>query len=208
MQVGDTTPWGAAEEVIAYGPEVVFVSTRSHGGLRVTGEALAAVPDAVWDVMAYGGRGWAEEDCELPIILALLIDAGHITKPETLANTDEIRDYARGVVKHYPRYAGINVERAVPTVAYYVNEYQTDRSRGGSEEGGWYYDTGRFVTCHGVHLSREAADAQRATLARMVAAKNEGLHTPGSVLSEGEWTELYIDKAPGADFPSERPRYE
>ena len=208
MQIGEHTPWGAAEEVTAYGPEVAFVSTSRHGGLHVTGAAADAIPESVWATV-YGGRGWAEEDCEMSIVLVLLIDAGHITKPpETLADTDEIREHARMVVKHYPRYAGINVEQVVPTVPYYVNEYQTDKVIGGGEEGGWYYDTGRFVKCHGVHLDREAAVAQRATLVGMVDDKNEGLHEPGSVLSEGEWAALYIEEAPGADFPSERPRYE
>ena len=98
--------------------------------------------------------------------------------------------------------------KQIPTVAYYVNEYRTDRQRGGCEEGGWYFDTGEFIACRGVHLDREAAENQRTGLSGHIDKSNEGLHSPGSVLSEGEWRALYIEEHSGADFPTERPRYE
>ena len=230
------SPWGKVEDAFKVGPEIMKVSTPSHGGLRVTGDAQRAISDDVWDCMI-NGRGWAEEDCEEAIILALLLWSGHITNPHTLAHATLILDTARDIVAVYGRYRSITIPTArpsdaetvdvttlqplrdflelpdapavaVPTVAYYVNEYRTDRARGGPEEGGWYYDTGEYVKCHGVHLDRAAAEQQAVSLAAYLDNANEGLHSPGSVLSEGDWSALYIEEHPGEDFPTERPRYE
>ena len=90
---------------------------------------------------------------------------------------------------------------------YYVNEYRIDKRSGGPEEGGWWYDIGWFITCHGEHETQEAAAAQHDGLAAHVAACNEGLHPPSSVASEGRWTAIYVEDGPGADFPAERPHY-
>ena len=95
-----------------------------------------------------------------------------------------------------------------PTVAYYVNEYRTDRAYGGPEEGGWWYDTGEFVRCLGVHLDRNAAEQQRNSLTGDLDNRRQGLHSPGSVLSEGDWPDIWIEEHPGANFPTESPRYE
>ncbi len=37
---------------------------------------------------------------------------------------------------------------------YFVNEYETDRCFGGPEEGGWWFDTGRFIRCRGIYTER------------------------------------------------------
>ena len=108
MKAGSNTPWGAAQDVESLGPDVARVSTASHGGIRVTGAAAAAVPAAVWATMM-NGRGWAEEDCELAIVATLLMDAGHITSPLYLSNRDEARDEARMMVAGIERYASIQI---------------------------------------------------------------------------------------------------
>ena len=110
LSEGSRTPWGPAQDVIAYGPEVVLVSTAGHGGLRVTGAAAKAIPESVWATMMHG-RGWAEEDCEYPIILALLIKAGHITDPGILKRTADVWEYAK-LNTRYERYASIRIPDA------------------------------------------------------------------------------------------------
>lgn len=58
------TPWGAADTATIYAEGVVFFSTPSHGGFRLSPERLAAIPD---DVLLctfgqQGQHGWFEED--------------------------------------------------------------------------------------------------------------------------------------------------
>lgn len=92
----------------------------------------------------------------------------------------------------------------------YLNEYETDRAYGGPEEGGWWFDTGRFIKCHGEFADDrfDEAIAARKKLDGYLAEKREGLHAPSSVLSEGRWPQIYVEDEPGMDFPQERPHYE
>ena len=91
--------------------------------------------------------------------------------------------------------------------SFHLNEYLTDRALGGREEGGWWYDTGVFVKCHGTFPTREEALAERDALDDYLAGRREGLHDPSSVLCTG-WPELLVEQRPGADFPARTPRYE
>lgn len=91
---------------------------------------------------------------------------------------------------------------------HYVNEYELNRGYGGPEEGGWWFDTGRFVRCHGVFKSLD--DARRlAGLLRdgEIAEKRAGCYPPGSVLCAG-WPEVLVEDHPGRDYPRRRPHYE
>ena len=88
-----------------------------------------------------------------------------------------------------------------------LNEYLTDRAFGGAEEGGWWYDTGVFVKCHGTFATREEAWAARDALDAYLAERREGLHDPSSVRCTG-WPDLLVEQRPGADFPRARPRYQ
>ena len=90
---------------------------------------------------------------------------------------------------------------------FHLNEYLTDRARGGAEEGGWWYDTGVFVKSHGTFPTREEAWAARDGLDDYLAERREGLHDPSSVLCTG-WPELLVEQRPGANFPARPPRYE
>ena len=89
LKVGDPTPWGPADDVRELAAGVWLVDTPSHGGLHLAGAAKAAVPQAIQDSLINGSE-WAEEDCELPIVLAVLHNAGHVpaealwTKPAAL----------------------------------------------------------------------------------------------------------------------------
>ncbi len=91
---------------------------------------------------------------------------------------------------------------------FHLNEYEIDRAYGGPQEGGWWYDTGRFVKCHGRFPTQDEADKARDGLQNYLAEKREGLHEPSSVLSEGEWPELYVEDHEGRDYPQHRPFYE
>lgn len=90
---------------------------------------------------------------------------------------------------------------------YYLNEYMTDRAFGGPQEGGWWYDTGTFVACHGVYPTRGEAEAAADAMAPGLAERRCGLHAPDSVLCSG-WPAVHVERHPGADFPKTRPRYE
>ena len=93
--------------------------------------------------------------------------------------------------------------------AFHVNEYEVNRAYGGPEESGWYYDTGRFIRCVGIVPEREQAMSLVASLtARYLPDARKGLYSPSSVLSAGDWPEVFIEDHPGRDFPRERPRYE
>ena len=48
-----------------------------------------------------------------------------------------------------PVCASANAEHPAPDGPFRLNEYLTNRAYGGLEEGGWWYDTVRFVACHG-----------------------------------------------------------
>lgn len=103
----------------------------------------------------------------------------------------------------------------------FVAVYQIDRAYGGPQEGGWYYDTGILVSDPTVYrtlgiqpavfASIDAAVAHRDRLAAAIerVGLNEGLHSPSSVLSEGEWHAAEVHEfPPPAFYPATRPHYE
>ena len=72
---GSASPWGPVQTVTPLGPEVVAVTTASHGGLRVLLTALARLPEPIRQT-DYSGDGWFEEDCDWALpYLALGLDA-------------------------------------------------------------------------------------------------------------------------------------
>jgi DNA repair protein RadC len=72
---GSTSPWGPVQTVTPLGPDVVAVTTASHGGLRVSLTAFARLPEAIRET-AYSANGWFEEDCDWALpYLALGLDA-------------------------------------------------------------------------------------------------------------------------------------
>ena len=104
--------------------------------------------------------------------------------------------------------AAMNAARAWVN-PWFVNEYETDKAYRGPEEGGWWYDTGRFIQCHGEFPSRDAAAACADRLHDYIAEKRDGLRPPWSVLSSGNWPALHIEGRPGSDYPRDgKPIYE
>ncbi len=73
------SPWGRIEHVETLAAGVDLVATASHGGLRLSAEVQDRLPAELLTCF-YHGPGWAEEDCEAPIVLALLgIGGGQLT---------------------------------------------------------------------------------------------------------------------------------
>ena len=98
-----STPWGLSDTADTLAPGVILVTTPSHGGLLLPENA--AIPTDVTATFINGPR-WAEEDCELPIALALLQAQGAVDDnalpgyPAT-----RILEAARAVAERFPRYA-------------------------------------------------------------------------------------------------------
>ena len=66
-----STPWGEAYHVEEIADGIHSVTTASHGGLRLSEAAQKRLPADVLSAFMHG-PGWAEEDCEVPIVLTLL----------------------------------------------------------------------------------------------------------------------------------------
>ena len=94
------------------------------------------------------------------------------------------------------------------TEMFYLNEYDTNRQYGGPEEGGWWYNVGTFVKCHGSFASLEAAQVAKSHKKEWLDAMHrDQRHSPGSVLCSG-WTQLIVEEFPGWDYPENTPHYE
>ena len=89
----------------------------------------------------------------------------------------------------------------------HVNLYLENRAFGGAEEGGWYYNTGLFISCLGKSLDPVAANVIRAAHAGKLAKLNEGRPPVSSVRSTGRY-EIVIEQRAGESYPNYRPHYE
>ncbi len=97
------TPWGAAQTTHTLAPSVTLVTTASHGGLLLAGDA--SMPPDVGETFI-NGPDWAEEDCELPIALAILHRDGVLGDDALLGQTPaQTREMARTIARRFPRYA-------------------------------------------------------------------------------------------------------
>lgn len=102
---------------------------------------------------------------------------------------------------------------------FFLNEYGTNRAYGGPEEGGWWYDTGSFVKCHGTFDTVEEARLALSALQPYLTTLREGLDVPGTVtgkfpirfipgsVTNHDYPDARIERHPGRDFPIERPHY-
>ena len=99
---------------------------------------------------------------------------------------------------------------------YIVSVYETDRVKGGNEEGGWWFDVGtpyqepEAIALLRVFTDLEKAKAYRDEIKATVTAWNEleGRRDPNSVLCNG-WLEVFIDENElPTPYPKEHPHYE
>ena len=82
--MGMRTPWGESQSVETVVPGIVFVSTASHGGYRVSKKLLDTMPEHL-----RSKDGWYEEDCEAcKVVLAFpwAFDADKIVRALTSYN--------------------------------------------------------------------------------------------------------------------------
>lgn len=63
VQEGSRTPWGTADHVSHPAPGIVFASTSSHGGIKLSPERNRMIPPALRQ-----SSGWYEEDYESNIV--------------------------------------------------------------------------------------------------------------------------------------------
>ena len=95
------TPWGWTRDVEDLAEGVHRVTTPRHGGLKLSRERWEELPAVVRDTMSY--KGFAEEDCEEPIVRTLL---GY--------GDDRDREMALTVASYFERYAP-----ALPFIRHY-----------------------------------------------------------------------------------------
>jgi hypothetical protein len=96
-------------------------------------------------------------------------------------------------------------------VTKHLNVYEVGREYGGPEEGGWWYDTGRFdadksevFTGTGDALYERAGELQHSLDAQ---ANNYATPAVHSVLYRGGRYRIRVEDTPGQDYPTERPYY-
>lgn len=97
VYAGMESPWGPVQESgiehVVHG--VTSVQAAGHGGLHLSRAAWAALPQAVRST--FMTPGWAEQDCEEQIALAVLGIGGE--------RRQAIADSARGIAERFDRYA-------------------------------------------------------------------------------------------------------
>jgi hypothetical protein len=94
---------------------------------------------------------------------------------------------------------------------YVVAVYELDRSYGGPEEGGWWYDTGALVRVHSVERDEERAWAKARRINRSLAYKEalSGRRPLSSVAYEGGHLAAEVWEGTAPEFyPTHRPHYE
>ena len=65
---GMETPWGVAQTVTVIADGIESVSTSSHGGIRLSAERQAQMPERFVGLNKYGRGCWYEEDCEWALV--------------------------------------------------------------------------------------------------------------------------------------------
>lgn len=85
-KVGDSSPWGTIDHVDPVAEGIVFVSTPSHGGMKLSREMQQRMPEG-----ARCDGGWYEEDCEQCLVVVAMPD---------LFAPDKV-EVARKMVKEY-----------------------------------------------------------------------------------------------------------
>jgi hypothetical protein len=97
-------------------------------------------------------------------------------------------------------------------MSHVVAVYDCYRSYGGSEEGGWWYDTGELCRIVKVFKSEDKAYEYsrrlNAKLRSRAFGPNQGKRELSSVLSDGEYQALVFEDTCPRYFPEGRPRYE
>jgi len=95
------------------------------------------------------------------------------------------------------------------TATYLVAFYEIDRAYGGSEEGGWWYDTGTLVRVFKTTKSEEHAYSIAARANALLHMLQRGKRSVSSVIySGGRYRAQVYENAAPAAYPETRPYYE
>lgn len=89
----------------------------------------------------------------------------------------------------------------------YINIYECNKAFGGPEEGGWWYDYGHFIDGFPVKPKQIPTAVRRVQNLCDKLNKEENRKPPSSVICDGYY-KVYVEDAPGKDFPINPPRYE
>lgn len=65
---GKKTPWGPAQFSRERAPGIVEYTTASHGGIHITKERYAQMPEEYRRHKPWAGRYWYEEDCDWCVV--------------------------------------------------------------------------------------------------------------------------------------------
>jgi hypothetical protein len=71
---GQMSPWGIIQDSWELAPGIWFVSTPSHGGIRLSPERYAQMPDAM-KATAFSHSGWYEEDADWAMVAVTFPEA-------------------------------------------------------------------------------------------------------------------------------------
>lgn len=63
MKPPTSTPWGRANHTDEIAPGIWLIRTPDHGGIWLSAERLAAMPESL-RVSTWAGLPWFEEDCD------------------------------------------------------------------------------------------------------------------------------------------------
>lgn len=93
---GSQTPWGRAENVTPLIAGVIAVSTPSHGGIWLSPERYAQIPEAAKVKAArWSPAQWFEEDCEVASVALAFPDelraAGYASFVDAVCEAQAVR---------------------------------------------------------------------------------------------------------------------
>jgi hypothetical protein len=86
---------------------------------------------------------------------------------------------------------------------WYVTVYEVDRSYGGSEEGGWWYDTGTVV-----HEEVYSSELTAKVMAERLREDYPNNGSSYSVVYGGGDYRVRVTNCPGKNYPEHHPHYE
>lgn len=80
------SPWGKVQETSVYADGIVFVSTASHGGFKLSRTRQSQMPKAL-----RSEGGWYEEDCEAALVVVGL--PNYFTNEQLVRATESVKNW-------------------------------------------------------------------------------------------------------------------
>jgi len=98
------TPWGMSQDSDKIADGIVFYSTASHGGYKLSPARMTEFIIQFPDFRTFAGGSWFEEDCDAAMVPVAFPDC---------FPTDQVsmaRDCVRSMGRHgYERFAGLDL---------------------------------------------------------------------------------------------------